>query len=160
GVTDGPNVTTRHKKEFRATVVLYDPQRDVAVLSVPGLNAHPLRFAGAAPFGASAIVAGYPLNHSFTVGPARLDAAESAIGPNIYQNAQVRRQIYPIRALVRPGNSGGPLLAPDGSVYGVVFAAAVALKNTGYALTASEVASDAAQGERATAPVSTQACQS
>jgi S1-C subfamily serine protease len=160
GVTDGPNVTTRHKKEFRATVVLYDPQRDVAVLSVPGLNAHPLRFAGAAPFGASAIVAGYPLNHSFTVDPARLDAAESAIGPNIYQNAQVRRQIYPIRALVRPGNSGGPLLAPDGSVYGVVFAAAVALKNTGYALTASEVASDAAQGERATAPVSTQACQS
>ena len=160
GVTDGPDVYTRRDKEFRATVVLYDPQRDVAVLDVPGLNAHPLQFAGAAPFGASAIVAGYPLDHPFTVGAARLDAAESAIGPNIYQNAQVRRQIYPIRALVRPGNSGGPLLAPDGSVYGVVFAAAVSLKETGYALTASEVASDAARGERASAPVSTQACQS
>ncbi|HEU5421493.1 MAG TPA: MarP family serine protease [Streptosporangiaceae bacterium] len=160
GVTDGPNVYTRRGKQFRATVVLYDPQRDVAVLNVPGLAAHPLTFAGPAPFGASAIVAGYPLNRPFTVGAARLDSAESAIGPNIYQNAQVRRQIYPIRALVRPGNSGGPLLAPDGSVYGVVFAAAVSLKNTGYALTASEVSSDVARGERATSPVSTQACQS
>ena len=129
-------------------MVLYDPQRDLAVLDVPGLNAHPLQFAGQAVFGASAIVAGYPLDDPFTVGPARLDAAESAIGPNIYQNSQVRRQIYPIRAQVRPGNSGGPLLAPDGSVYGVVFAAAVSLKDTGYALTAGEVASDAAQGQQ------------
>ncbi len=160
GVTDGPNVTTRRDRQFRATVVLYDPQRDLAVLDVPGLNAHPLQFADQAVFGASAIVAGYPLDQPFTVGPARLDAAESAIGPNIYQNSQVRRQIYPIRALVRPGNSGGPLLAPDGSVYGVVFAAAVSLKDTGYALTADEVASDAAQGRNATTPVSTQACQS
>jgi S1-C subfamily serine protease len=88
-----------------------------------------------------------------------VDIAENAIGPNIYQNAQVKRQIYPIRADVRPGNSGGPLLAPNGQVYGVVFAAAVSLKDTGYALTAAEVASDAAAGEQGTAPVSTQACQ-
>ena len=91
-------------------------------------------------------MAGYPLDHPFTAGAARLDIAESAIGPNIYQTSQVRRQIYPIRALVRPGNSGGPLLAPDGQVYGVVFAAAVSLKSTGYALTASEVSGDAARG--------------
>jgi len=159
GVTQGPNVYTVGNRQFAATVVLYDPQIDIAVLDVPGLQAPALRFAGPASYGASAIVAGYPLNHPFTAGAARLDVAESAIGPNIYQDSQVRRQIYPIRALVRPGNSGGPLLDPDGDVYGVVFAAAVSLKDTGYALTAAEVAGDAARGEHDTAAVSTEACQ-
>jgi S1-C subfamily serine protease len=159
GVTQGQTVTTVDGRPFPATVVLYDPQIDIAVLEVPGLRAAPLRFAGPASDGASAIVAGYPLDQPFTAGAARLDTAESAIGPNIYQSSQVRRQIYPIRALVRPGNSGGPLLAPDGQVYGVVFAAAVSLKSTGYALTAAEVANDAARGEHASTPVSTQACQ-
>jgi S1-C subfamily serine protease len=159
GVTEGPDVFTRFGRKFPATVVRYDPQRDLAVLYVPGLAAPPLGFAGPASFGASAIVAGYPLNHRFTAGAARLDAAESAIGPNIYQNSQVRRQIYPIRALVRPGNSGGPLLAPDGRVYGVVFAAAVSLPDTGYALTAAEVSSDVASGRRDTVQVPTEQCQ-
>ena len=159
GVTEGPDVFTRFNREFHATVVFYDPQRDIAILDVPGLRARPLSFAGPAGFGASAIVAGYPLDHSFTVGAARLDAAESAKGPNIYQNSLVVRQIYPIRALVRPGNSGGPLLSTSGQVYGVVFAAAVSLKDTGYALTSGEVASDVAAGRQATQPVSTQACQ-
>jgi len=159
GVTQGPTVYTADNRPFPAKVVLYDPQIDIAVLEVPGLGAPPLRFAGPASYGASAIVAGYPLDLPFTAGAARLDIAESAIGPNIYQTSQVRRQIYPIRAEVRPGNSGGPLLAPDGQVYGVVFAAAVSLKSTGYALTASEVAGDAARGEHDAAPVSTGACQ-
>jgi S1-C subfamily serine protease len=159
GVTQGPDVYTADNREYPATVVLYDPQIDIAVLDVPGLQAPALRFAGAAAYGAGAIVAGYPLDQPFTAGAARLDVAESAIGPNIYQDSQVRRQIYPIRALVRPGNSGGPLLAPDGEVYGVVFAAAVSLKDTGYALTAAEVAGDAARGEHDIAPVSTEACQ-
>jgi S1-C subfamily serine protease len=159
GVTEGPMVYTTRGGVFRASVVLYDPQRDLAVLDVPGLAAPPLQFAGPAAFGASAIVAGYPLNHAFTADPARVDVAETAVGPNIYQNAQVKRQIYPIRADVQPGNSGGPLLAPDGQVYGVVFAAAVSLKDTGYALTAGEVTGDASAGQQDTAPVSTQACQ-
>jgi S1-C subfamily serine protease len=161
GVTEGPYVYTLRKHQFRARVVLYDPQRDLAVLYVPGMNARPLQFNFRAGYGQSAIVAGYPYNRGFTVDAARIDVAESAIGPNIYQTEQVKRQIYPIRALVRPGNSGGPLLSPAGRVYGVVFAAAVApIQNTGYALTASEVASDAIKGQQATQPVSTQQCQS
>jgi S1-C subfamily serine protease len=160
GVTESQLVSTRiGHHHYAASVVLYDPQRDIAILDVPGLTAPVLQFAGPASYGASAIVAGYPLDHSFTAGAARLETAESALGPNIYQNSQVRRQIYPIRALVQPGNSGGPLLTPDGQVYGVVFAAAVSLKDTGYALTAAEVASDVASGGRATAPVPTQGCQ-
>jgi S1-C subfamily serine protease len=159
GVTDGPEVSTRLGAKYHASVVLYDPMRDIAVLYVPGLTAPPMRFAYHASYGQDAIVAGYPLDNPFTALPARIDVAEEATGPNIYQNAQVKRDIYPIKALVRPGNSGGPLVAPDGRVYGVVFAAAVSLPDTGYALTAGQVASDVASGEQRTAPVSTQACQ-
>jgi hypothetical protein len=43
-------------------------------------------------------------------------------------------------------------------VYGVVFAAAADDPQTGYALTADEVSSDAARGRTATEQVSTQRC--
>jgi S1-C subfamily serine protease len=70
----------------------------------------------------------------------------------------VTRQIYAIRSDVEPGNSGGPLLSARGGVYGVVFAAAVGQADTGYALTARQVAPDANAGANATASVSTDAC--
>jgi S1-C subfamily serine protease len=60
--------------------------------------------------------------------------------------------------VVQPGNSGGPLLSPSGRVYGIIFAAAVGQSNTGFALTAADVASDASSGANATTPVSTQGC--
>jgi S1-C subfamily serine protease len=70
----------------------------------------------------------------------------------------VTRQIYEIRAVVESGNSGGPLLSADGTVYGVVFAAAVGVDNTGFALTAAQVIPDARAGAHATAAVSTMGC--
>jgi S1-C subfamily serine protease len=159
GVTDGPDIYTRFGTEYPARVVLFDPRRDIAVLYVPGLRLAALRLAGSAPFGGKAVVAGYPLNHSFTAVPATVGRPELANGPDIYDTTRVIRDIYPIRALVRPGNSGGPLIAPSGAVYGMVFAAAVDVKDTGYALTASEIRSDLEQGLGRTAAVSTQACQ-
>ncbi len=160
GVTHGPYVYTSTGGDFNARVVLFDPQRDIAVLDVPGLTARPLRFAAAAADGANAAVAGYPLDSPrLTLGAARVGRSLPALGPNIYATSQVDRQIYELRALVQPGNSGGPLLAPDGRVYGVVFAASTAYPETGYALTASEVTSDADRGASKYAPVSTQRCQ-
>jgi S1-C subfamily serine protease len=141
-----------------ARVVRYDPRRDVAVLYVPRLRRPPLRFTGPAASGAAAVVAGFPDNGPFTAVAARIRAIQQARGPDIYQRAQVTREVYAVRAPVRPGNSGGPLLAPDGRVYGVVFAAAADDPDTGYALTAAEVAADAAAGRGATEPVSSQGC--
>jgi S1-C subfamily serine protease len=157
GVTDGPRVYTNQGR-LSARVVLYDPHLDLAVLYVPGLNAGALRFAPQARIGANAIVAGYPEDGPFTTAAARVGGIEQATSPDIYQTATVTRQIYSIRAVVEPGNSGGPLLTPGGEVYGVVFAAATSVPDTGYALTATEVQSDAAQGQNATAAVSTQGC--
>jgi S1-C subfamily serine protease len=154
----GPTVHALDGRSYPAEVVLYDPKRDVAVLYVPGFDRQPLSFAGLAQRGQSAVVAGYPENGPFRPVAARVRGVESARGPDIYQSSQVTRQIYSVYSVVRPGNSGGPLLAPDGRVYGVVFAAAVEDRHTGYALTAAEVAADARSGAGARQPVSTQGC--
>jgi len=151
-------VTAPDGATYQAQVVLYDPQIDIAVLYVPGLNLQPLSFAGPASSGADAVVAGYPLDHSFTAVPARIAETQSAVGPDIYQTGTVDREIYEIRAVVQPGNSGGPLIAPNGEVDGVVFAAAVGVSDTGFALTSGEVEPDASAGASATAQVSTQGC--
>jgi S1-C subfamily serine protease len=158
GVNEGPTVTTPDGTVYQSKVVLYDPQVDIAVLYVPGLNLTPLRFEDQAAAGANAVVAGYPLDHSFTAVPARIGGTQNAIGPDIYQTGQVNRQIFDIKAVVEPGNSGGPLLSPSGTVYGVVFAAAVGESDTGFALTASEVANDAQAGASQTFSTSTQGC--
>jgi S1-C subfamily serine protease len=154
-----PQVHTTDGQTYEARVVLYDPNRDVAVLYVPGLDTTPLSFAGQAHSGQSAVVAGYPENGPFRPVAARVRTVQEAQGPDIYQTHQVTRQIYSIYAVVRPGNSGGPLLTTEpGKVYGVVFAAAVDDPNTGYALTAQEVAGDAERGVTATLPVLTNGC--
>jgi len=159
GVTESQTVYTASGRQFAAHVVLYDPKTDIAVLYVPGLDLPTLHWAGQARFGADAIVAGYPENGPFTPVAARIGGSTEATSPDIYQTAQVTRQIYSVRAVVRQGNSGGPLLNPsNGHVYGVVFAAATSVDDTGYALTAQQVAHDAGIGADATTQVSTQGC--
>jgi len=158
GVTSRETVLTDHGS-LPATAVYYDPQVDVAVLYVPGLNLTPLQFAGEASPGDNAVVAGYPLDStSLHLVPARIGGVQNAQGPNIYETSTVTRQIYEIRAVVKSGNSGGPLLSPAGTVDGVVFAAAVGESHTGFALTAAEVSADASAGEQLTTAVSTGAC--
>ncbi|OLT27907.1 serine protease [Actinomadura sp. CNU-125] len=158
GARGQSTVANRSGDTAKGRVVLYNPSRDIAVLYVPGLNARPLKFEPEAEVRDSAIIAGFPKNEPFSASAARIRARQTARGPDIYHSGQVSREIYAIRGKVEPGNSGGPLLSPDGSVYGVIFAAALDTPSTGYALTAEEVAEDARMGARATEPVSTQNC--
>ncbi len=159
GVTERQIVTTASGHVFQATVVLYDPQVDIAVLYVPGLNLPALRFAGQASPSDDAVVAGYPLDSpTLQAVPARIGGIQDVQGLNIYQDSTVTRQIYEVRAVVKSGNSGGPLLSPAGTVDGVVFAAAIGVPDTGFALTAAEVSADANAGENDTVPVSTMGC--
>jgi S1-C subfamily serine protease len=159
GVTQQQTITTGGGQTLRAVVVFYDPQVDVAVLYVPRLNLPPLRFAGQANPGDDAVVSGFPLDSgTLRAVPARIGGIQNAQGPNIYQTSTVTRQIYEIRAVVEAGNSGGPLLSPQGTVDGVVFAAAVDVSDTGFALTAAQVVPDARAGAQSTTPVSTMGC--
>ncbi|MFC4332128.1 MarP family serine protease [Streptomyces andamanensis] len=140
---------------YAARVVLFDPDRDVAVLYVPGLRAPVLRFDDTAGRGDAAVVAGYPQDGGLDLQAATVANRIRATGRNIYNSATVTREIYSIRSTVRPGNSGGPLLTTDGRVYGVVFARSTSDAETGYALTAAEVAADARRAAAATAAVDT-----
>ncbi|WP_367323727.1 MarP family serine protease [Streptomyces sp. HUAS ZL42] len=142
-------------RSYDARVVLFDPDRDVAVLYVPDLRAPVLRFDTDAGRGDQAVVAGYPQDGDLNLQAATVANRVQARGQNIYNDGLVSREIYSIRSTVRPGNSGGPLLTTDGRVYGVVFARSTSDDETGYVLTADEVASDAQRAARATAPVDT-----
>ncbi|MGP3924676.1 MarP family serine protease [Streptomyces sp. 8N616] len=144
---------------YDARVVVYDWERDIAVLDVPSLRAPALRFTeGDARSSDSAIVAGFPENGAFDVRAARIRGRIQANGPDIYHRGTVSRDVYSLYATVRQGNSGGPLLTPDGRVYGVVFAKSLDDANTGYALTADEVREDILKGRTTTRPVDSQGC--
>lgn len=161
GITDGPYVYTGlGDGEHPGQVVLFDPKSDIAVLYVPGLNLPALSFGSDPPFGASAVVAGYPKDAAFTARAARVGRAEYASGPDIYGGSTVLREIYPVRAVVSRGNSGGPLIAPKtGLVYGMIFAKAVAVPRTGYALTARQLAADVHRARKLTTAVPNGRCQ-
>ncbi|MGR8009214.1 MarP family serine protease [Streptomyces hypolithicus] len=146
-------------RRYDATVVLYDWERDIAVLDVPKLDAPALRFTDDdAVGGDGAIVAGFPENGAYDVRSARVRGRINANGPDIYHRGTVRRDVYSLFATVRQGNSGGPLLTPDGKVYGVVFAKSLDDADTGYALTADEVRENIRLGRTANQQVDSQGC--
>nr|WP_033274871.1 MarP family serine protease [Actinospica acidiphila] len=144
---------------YDATVVLYDWKRDIAVLDVPDMDAPALRFAAEdASSGDGAIVAGFPENGAYDVRAARLRGRITANGPDIYHRGTVRRDVYSLFATVRQGNSGGPLLTPEGEVYGVIFAKSLDDDRTGYALTVDEIREDIARGRSAAQEVDSDKC--
>ncbi|HEY2003682.1 MAG TPA: MarP family serine protease [Candidatus Saccharimonadia bacterium] len=144
----------------RATVVFFDPSLDFAVLRTTNLAAAPLPLAGSLQSrGVVGAVLGYPGGGSFTVSPAAILSEQTALGRDIYDSGLTRRQIYTLQAVVRPGNSGGPLITPDGTVVGVVFAMSTTDGNIGYALTSNEILPDL-NAAATNGPVSTGACAS
>ncbi|QLJ05749.1 MarP family serine protease [Streptomyces sp. NEAU-sy36] len=146
-------------RRYEAKVVLYDWKRDIAVLDVPDLKANALKFTGdEATGGDGAIVAGFPENGAYDVRAARVRGRISANGPDIYHRGTVRRDVYSLYTTVRQGNSGGPLLTPDGKVYGVVFAKSLDDTDTGYALTTDEIRPDITLGRTANEQVGTDRC--
>jgi S1-C subfamily serine protease len=144
-------------RSYEARVVLFDPRRDLAVLSVPGLPAPPLRQGSDLRRSDGAVVAGFPLDGPYRVGSARVRDVLTATGADIYGNPGVVREVYSLYARVEPGNSGGPLLSPQGEVVGVVFARSLDDYLTGYALTLAE-ARPVLEAANRSAPVSTGGC--
>ncbi len=142
-----------------ATVVLFDPARDVAVLSVPSLGAPPLLLARSpARRGDAAVVAGFPLGGPYRVDAARVSTRLRAQGSDIYARDSVVRDVYAVKGRIQPGNSGGPLLSTDGTALGMVFATSLDNPETGYALTVSEIERDVAAGIPVGGQVSTGRC--
>ena len=131
---------------MRATVVLFDPERDVAVLYVPGYSVAGLTF-GSARRGTEGAVIGYPGGLSEKVVAAVVDGSVAAQGRDIYNQNLVTRQIFVLQASVHPGNSGGPLIDMQGHVLGMVFATSASDPNQAYALTDDEIGPDIRDAE-------------
>ncbi len=109
--------------QLSAYAIAFDPTDDIAILRVPGLSLPSLSLAAAgAPAGAPGAVLGYPENGPFDVQPARTGATQRILTDDAYGNGPVLRLLTPLRGLVRPGNSGGPLVGRDGTVLTTVFA--------------------------------------
>jgi S1-C subfamily serine protease len=106
-----------------ARTIDFDPHDDVAVLRVHGLSVRPLPLATGGRPGASAAILGYPLDGPFSAQPGRLGHTQVVNTEDAYGNGPVQRSITSLRGLVRPGNSGGPMVDAAGHVVATVFAA-------------------------------------
>ncbi|MEZ5118034.1 MAG: MarP family serine protease [Candidatus Nanopelagicales bacterium] len=158
GVTE-PEVRLAFTRELLpARVVAFDDRLDIAVLLVPGLKAPALGFRGDGDRDDGAVVAGFPGGGKLSTAPARIRAVIEARGEDIYGRAGVLREVYSFRGTVLPGNSGGPLIAPDGRAYGMVFASGIDDPTTGYALTARQLAGVAEQGRTSSTAVPQGTC--
>jgi S1-C subfamily serine protease len=145
-------------RTYDARVVVFDPKRDLAVLSVPGLPAPSSRQGPPLKRSGSAIVAGFPLNGPYRLDSARVRDVLTAAGSDIYGSPGAIREVYSLFARVQPGNSGGPLLSPSGDVVGVVFARSLDDDRTGYALTLDEARPVLDVADSSFSPVSTGDC--
>ena len=157
---DDPEVRSAVGGSTDATTVLFDPDLDLAILSVPDSPGPPLPLATETPDrGAPGAVLGYPQGGPLDVRRAAvLRTLEHAIGRDIYGHGQVDRRVLELLTLIRPGNSGGPFVLPDGRVAGVVFAVSSSDEDVGYAIAATEVDTSLQSAIGRTTPVDTGPC--
>ena len=143
-----------------ASAVVFDPHNDIAILRVPGLRAPALQLASGPAAGTPAAILGFPLDGGLNSQPARLGQTQFTATQDAYGRPTVR-QISSLRGLVRPGNSGGPMVGPGGRVVGTVFAEitnAPAGQPGGYAVPDAVVEAELSKARVAHSTVSTQTC--
>lgn len=144
---------------FPATVVWFDPNVDMAILRVSGLNETPLPIVSTkVANGTKGAVLGYPAGGQFSAVPAAILQDFTAEGQNIYDQGSTTRDVYSIKATVVPGNSGGPLINTQGQVIGLVFAQSTTYDQVGYALTTPQFMQEFHQHSGAVQGVGTGEC--
>jgi S1-C subfamily serine protease len=114
-----------HVPSLPAQAVAFDATDDIAVLRVTELSLPSLRLVPNPPSGRSGAILGYPGNGPFTVRPGRVGRTQKVLTQNAYGQGPVSRLLTPLRGVVQPGNSGGPLVDEGGGVLTTVFAATV-----------------------------------
>ncbi|MBV9412778.1 MAG: MarP family serine protease [Acidimicrobiia bacterium] len=150
------SVITPTGRRLKATVVQFDPNRDLALLRVPGLGQAPLPIA-TAKVGTEGAVFGHPNGQTaLAITPAAIRQQVTAVGRDLYDSHETRRQVFILASDLQPGDSGGALANPAGAVVGVAFAIAPDRPGTAYALTTDELRPVLALG--GTAPANTGPC--
>jgi uncharacterized membrane protein required for colicin V production len=143
---------------LHATAILFDPRNDLAILRVRGLDLPALALASHPLSGTSGVILGYPLDGPLDAEAARIGATSAVSTDDAYGHGPVVRLLTAVRGLIRPGNSGGPVVGAAGRVLTTIFAATTgAGPHGGYGVANTTVEADLA---RARAPVSTEGCTS
>jgi S1-C subfamily serine protease len=160
-VVAGENKTTvedQARKTYDATVVAFDPVRDLAILQVDGLDAPALEL-GSADTGEFGAVYGHPRGGPLRAAPARVGPLITAAGTDIYRTSPSNRQVLVLAATLAPGYSGGALVDAGGKLIGVAFAIDPVHPNTSFAIADSEVRALVDEFEQSDgAPVDTRGC--
>lgn len=153
-----PQVVDRYGT-YQATPILFDPNLDVAILKIKNLPDSPLTLNGQLlPDADAAAILGFPGGGPLVAYDGAIIDNVAAVGSNIYNQGKIVRNIYEIQASVQEGDSGGPLLAPDGTVAGVVFAKSLTQDNVSYALLINQVKPLITNANQNASPVSTGSC--
>jgi S1-C subfamily serine protease len=108
-----------------AQAILFDPTDDIAILRIPDLGLPALSLVSNPASGTAGAILGYPEDGVFDVQPGRIGRTQTVLTQNAYGQGPVSRLLTPLRGLVRPGNSGGPLIDGEGQVLTTVFASTV-----------------------------------
>jgi S1-C subfamily serine protease len=126
-------------KHLKATVAVFDPARDLAVLRVPGLGQTPLPVGTGRP-GVQGAVFGHPNGQTpIAISPAAIRQRVEAVGRDLYDQRETRRQIFILASDLHPGDSGGGMVDHTGTIVGVAFAIAPDRPGIAYALTTDEL---------------------
>jgi S1-C subfamily serine protease len=131
-------VETPDGRRLDTRVVAFDPNRDLAVLSVPGLALTPLGFADGS-VDARGSIFGHPGGGALRESPMRISEEIVAEGTDIWRSASTTRQVFVLAAVAAPGDSGAPVVDEAGRVLGVLFALDLSRPTTAYALTDEEL---------------------
>lgn len=151
-VTDGGGT-------HNTSVVMFDPNNDLAVLKTSGLAGKPLATdSRIAQNGTQVFALGYPGGGPYVEQPGAVLDEFTALGQDIYGSSRTTRSVYSLQTDIVPGNSGGPVVDTTGHVRGVVFATSTTYNNVGYALTIKQIATQLNQAATATNVVSTGRC--
>jgi S1-C subfamily serine protease len=114
-----------------AYAIAFNPNVDIAILRVPGLSLPSLRLLANPAAGSAGAILGYPEDGPFDALPGRIGTTQQIITDNAYGQGPVSRLLTPLRGLVRPGNSGGPVVNSEGRVLTTVFASTTSGGPTG-----------------------------
>jgi S1-C subfamily serine protease len=122
-----------------ATVVVFDPARDLALLTVDQLPQAPLELA-TTEVGSVGVVIGYPGGQDTPrVAPVEVRDRRTALGRDIYGRERTEREVLFLAADLQQGDSGSPVVDVDGRVVGVTFAISPDRSTSAFALDRSEL---------------------
>lgn len=132
-------LVTPDGRTIPAEVVIFDKERDLALLSAPHHALTPLDV-GETQVGEVAAVIGYPGGQAAPrTAAALVERRVTGVGRDIYGRGATERSLYFLATELRSGDSGAPVIDATGRAVGVVFAVSPDVPTVAYALTVSEL---------------------